>query len=89
MQWSNSDNAMLAQERTRLAEQERHPETDPCGHMDIYDPGGAPSQRREDGLRKEWCWDNGILIYESESLISFHTAHKHELQEDYEVEYKK
>ena len=47
--------------RTRLVEQERHPETDPCGHMDIYDPGGAPSQRQEEELRKEWCWDNGIF----------------------------
>ena len=43
-------------------EQEGRPETDPCGHMDIYDPGGAPNQRREDRLCKEWCWDNGILI---------------------------
>lgn len=43
-------------------EQEGRPETDLCGHMDIYDPGGAPNQRREDRLCKEWCWDNGILI---------------------------
>ena len=42
MQWSNSDNAVLAQERTRrLVEQERRPDTDPSGHTDIYDPGGA------------------------------------------------
>lgn len=42
--------------------QERHPETDPSGHMDIYDQGGVPNQRRKDELYTEWCWDNRNLI---------------------------
>lgn len=42
--------------------QERHPETDPCGYMDMYDQGGAPTRRGKD----EFCqvmvgqWDADV-----------------------------